>query len=546
MLTVVPTELHTRLITLLPITLGAFCLGATQNLFAPNLTLIANTFHISENNRDLYLGGYLSTAYYTVGAPASLIFGILVDKIPRKQMMIILLSIGAITIILTGLATSIYEIIFYRCILGAINGGINPLLYSLIGDLYLPWERSSIASYSGLMVSAGTIIGQLMAGLLINYGWRLPFFVISSLCVIMIIVINRYSYEPVRGLADTLVLNVTNNTSHGLYPDNDNMNTNLNPSKTGLGNTNYSSSGNSSSSNHNNTNNGSLLGSGSNSSTNSSSYSLVTGTTTTSSFSFSQLLLLIRISLTATLPRVQKILTVPTNKYLYTQGIFGTIPWAVITVFLTDYLTQNKHFTTPHATLLVILFGIGAIIGGVMGGTLGKYIYSNYGSSTVPLVFGSIQALSSIPMIFILSMSPLPSPLKDASSSSLSSVVVVGGVSHYDLLPIYGTVILAGVLASATGPNLKAMLLNVNIPDTRGLTFTIGYITDSISKGLAPYFIGLWISILGIEQRSFIFHLAMIAWPLSGLIILLTTYTTHNDELIVQRNIKEITKGSQQ
>ena len=43
---------------------------------APNLTAIAHEFGFDDDERDTYLGGYVSTAFFVVGGCASLVFGV--------------------------------------------------------------------------------------------------------------------------------------------------------------------------------------------------------------------------------------------------------------------------------------------------------------------------------------------------------------------------------------------------------------------------------------------------------------------------------------
>ncbi len=47
-----------------------------------------------------------------------------------------------------------------RALLGAVLGGVLPLLYSLFGDLFPPSRRSTIAAVVGTASGAGVLIGQ--------------------------------------------------------------------------------------------------------------------------------------------------------------------------------------------------------------------------------------------------------------------------------------------------------------------------------------------------------------------------------------------------
>ncbi|RYE96321.1 MAG: hypothetical protein EOO41_04730 [Methanobacteriota archaeon] len=213
-------------------------------------------------------------------------------------------------------------------------------------------------------------------------------------------------------------------------------------------------------------------------------------------------------------PQAASILSIRTNVLLYAQALFGTIPWSVISVFLPDYLAQEQGFTVLHATFLVLMFGIGAIVGGIAGGVLGNAIFKSGSPQRVPLIFGALQACSTLPMLWLINMPPLT---PEASHS---------------LLPVYVVAACAGACASLTGPNLKAMLLNVNAPATRGAVLTFAYLFDSLSKGIVPYVIGVVISIIG--QRTLTFTVAMLGWVMSGLLISLVSLSIVHDETMMK------------
>lgn len=50
-------------------------LFADQNLLAPNLTVIAQEYGMTDDERDVYLGGYISLGFFAVGGTVSMIVG---------------------------------------------------------------------------------------------------------------------------------------------------------------------------------------------------------------------------------------------------------------------------------------------------------------------------------------------------------------------------------------------------------------------------------------------------------------------------------------
>ena len=56
---------------------------------------------------------------------------------------------------------------------------------------------------------------------------------------------------------------------------------------------------------------------------------------------------------------------------------------------------------------------------------------------------------------------------------------------------------LGGLFSSMSSPNMRAMMLNVNTPETRGVATALQSTTDDLGKGLGPVFVAAFISSLG-------------------------------------------------
>ena len=69
-------------------------LSADQNLLAPNLTAVADDFGFDAAERDQYLGGYISGAFFLLGAPAALVIGYLSDVTKRTHLLFWVVILG--------------------------------------------------------------------------------------------------------------------------------------------------------------------------------------------------------------------------------------------------------------------------------------------------------------------------------------------------------------------------------------------------------------------------------------------------------------------
>lgn len=93
---------------------------------------------------------------------------------------------------------------------------------------------------------------------------------------------------------------------------------------------------------------------------------------------------------------------------------------------------------------------------------------------------------------------------------------------------------LAGFLVSIAVPNLRAMLLNVNTPEARGVAVAFQSVTDDLGKGLGPVLVAAFISSMG---RTSALTLATLGWvPCSLLVVLLGCYI-RPDEAAMQASL---------
>ncbi|MEN3008512.1 MFS transporter [Pseudothermotoga sp.] len=200
-----------------------------------------------------------------------------------------------------------------------------------------------------------------------------------------------------------------------------------------------------------------------------------------------------------------KLVSVKTNLLLFLQGIAGTIPWGAIPYFLVEFFRRERGLSVETATIIFLVFGVGNILGTIVGGWLGAFLYKR-SKPLVPIFCSLTTALG-------VWLTVLTFDYSDVANSGLYVLMILG--------------LLASLTDSLTGPNVKMMLLNVNEPQDRGRIFSIFNLTDSLGTG-----IGRWIGgLLSVSFGSLAAAMKVSAyfWLICSLFLFLLTFKFSRD-----------------
>ncbi|CAM9713752.1 unnamed protein product, partial [Ectocarpus sp. 12 AP-2014] len=202
----------------------------------------------------------------------------------------------------------------------------------------------------------------------------------------------------------------------------------------------------------------------------------------------------------------------PTVLLVLAQGIPGTLPWGVITVFLPDYLHKQRGMSIKTATVVGMVFGVATVAGQVVGAKVGQSLYNRRPRN---------QAL-------LMGVRTLLAFLLPAVSALLTNFIVSSNVDSGGIFGVYALYAMAGgFLAAMTGPNIRSVLMNVTLPSTRGTAFGVFNVFDDLGKGLGPAMVSLIVASRGREDA---FTLAILGWLACGTMLLAMALTVHRDE----------------
>lgn len=125
---------------------------------------------------------WVITIYLLTTAVATILVGKLSDIYGRKPFLLAGIGLFMVGAFLSGLSTTIFQLIIYRGITGLGAGMIMSCAFTAVGDLYLPRER---AKWTGLMsgiFGISSVLGPLMGGYIVDHlDWHWVFWVFLPL-----------------------------------------------------------------------------------------------------------------------------------------------------------------------------------------------------------------------------------------------------------------------------------------------------------------------------------------------------------------------------
>jgi len=433
---------------------------------------VATEFNFTAAEKDAKLGGEVALGFFLIGGVVSVLVGALADTVNRCKLFMCIVILGEMACVGTYMVTTYEQLLVCRILTGISIGGCNPIVYSILGDCFPGSSRVYVTTVMGVAMSVGVAGGQLLAGLLgPTYGWRSPFIVIAVPAMICGILVYATATEPRRGGAKEVLKELE--ASGGGTLEDDSMDQRGGDAEPDSG----------------------------------------------SSGSHMEIFQPNKIA---------DLLRTPTVALCYLQGIPGCVPWSIITVFLSDYLSTDRGLTVQQATFVFTLFGAGGLCGQISGGWLGQTLY-NRDKRLQCLLMGVCTLAAVLPMLSILATDFAPLDGATASSGSEENNKPTVYLPPLFLL----TIVFTGFVAAFTGPNVRSVLQNVTSPENRGTAFALFTLSDDIGKGGGPAVVAFLVNYYGNRRPAF--SVGVLAWVVCGIALCLMTFTVNADEAYVTK-----------
>jgi len=162
-----------------------FVIGTDTFLIAPLLPTLTEVYQISPS-----ISGWLVSAYAIGYALFALIAGPISDGLNRKKVMVIGLIAFTLSTFLCGLAPSFWLMILCRLLAGVSASFVSPQVWASIPILVPQKSILRTMGYATTGLSISQMIGIPIGSYLASFSWHMPFFIISLLSFILIIIIH--------------------------------------------------------------------------------------------------------------------------------------------------------------------------------------------------------------------------------------------------------------------------------------------------------------------------------------------------------------------
>lgn len=157
--------------------------------------LIKGEFGLSDTQMGLLIGAIYGVSYAIAGLP----IGWLVDRLNRRNLLVLILSVWSGLTALCGVSSAYWHLIAVRIGVGAAESGGAPASLSILSDLYPPQRRATVTSifYSG--TSIGMVASYFVGGLVAReFGWRAVFLLYGLPGLLLALIIFLTVREPIR------------------------------------------------------------------------------------------------------------------------------------------------------------------------------------------------------------------------------------------------------------------------------------------------------------------------------------------------------------
>ncbi len=147
---------------------------------------------------DLHLYSWVFSSFLLAQTATTIVFGKLSDIYGRRPVLLVGIAIFLAGSVLCGLATSMPMLIAFRLLQGLGAGAIQPMVLTIVGDLYPGHERGRIQGYLSSVWGISSVLGPLAGGLIVqHFDWAWVFWVNVPVGLLAAVLFLRFLRENV-------------------------------------------------------------------------------------------------------------------------------------------------------------------------------------------------------------------------------------------------------------------------------------------------------------------------------------------------------------
>lgn len=145
------------------------------------------------------LYAWVFTAYLLSSTVMVPIFGKLADLYGRKPILLLGIVVFLIGSAASGLAQTMLQLVIFRAFQGIGAGAMQPIVLTVIGDMYSLEERAKVQGLTGGVWGFAGLIGPLLGGFIVHWlSWHWIFFLNIPFGIFAFVLIARFLHEDIE------------------------------------------------------------------------------------------------------------------------------------------------------------------------------------------------------------------------------------------------------------------------------------------------------------------------------------------------------------
>ncbi len=167
--------------------MATFTAAVEGTIVATALPTIVAELHGAE------LYSWVFSAFLLTQAVTIPIYGRLADLYGRKCIFIVGAGLFLVGSALCGLANDITTLVVFRAVQGCGAGAVQPIAYTIVGDIYTPVERARIQGMLSGVFGVAAIAGPTLGAVLVQAGsWRYVFWINMPIVIAAIAMVSVF------------------------------------------------------------------------------------------------------------------------------------------------------------------------------------------------------------------------------------------------------------------------------------------------------------------------------------------------------------------